>query len=149
MHCFIFKRQPKSYNSWKKESTGGLNYKSMIETSFTNYNGLHTMLVGDVYGAVYYFYKKDTGTDADNISKPIWDCLTKFLFDDDKQVKLRLAGCFDISKGDFSELDVTGLPGTLIVDLAEAIETEDFIVYVECGALKNSFYKFNIENNGN
>lgn len=44
-----------------------------------------------VYGIVYYFRKEEVGFDADNISKPLWDALESICYDNDKQIRLRLA----------------------------------------------------------
>jgi len=103
-----------------------------------------------LYGIVYYFYKKNTGTDADNISKPLWDCLTGFLYSDDKQIKLRVAGCYDLSsssQNQLTDLDVTGLPDDIRDELLEALSvgTAPYVVYVECGAFRNDMIRFNLE----
>jgi len=97
----------------------------------------------DLYGIVYYFRKKDTGTDADNISKPIWDCLNGFLFNDDKQVKLRTSGIIDISQ-EFNIIDFSNLREEIVAEIAEAVDTKDHFVYIECGLLYKSMFKFKI-----
>ncbi|MFN8298325.1 MAG: RusA family crossover junction endodeoxyribonuclease [Chitinophagales bacterium] len=143
MHNFILKSRPLSYNSCR--GTKKLNYKSAIEASFLSYNTTHTLLSDDLYATIYYFFNKNLDLDTDNISKPLWDCLNGFLFNDDQQIKIRIAGSFDLTKGDYSVIDLTGLQGKLILDLLDAFENEDHIVYVECGKFKPSMYKFNIE----
>jgi len=150
MHSFILKRQPKSYNSWRG-ATGikKANYKTAIENSFKHFYPTHTTLTEDLYGTMYYFFKKDLESDADNLSKPLWDCLTGFLFTDDRQVKLRIVGSFDISKNDFNVLNFTGISGEVITELLDAFDTEDHIVYIECGHLNHSMFKFNLESSGN
>lgn len=145
IQSFIIKRQPKSYNSWKKNSTKGRNYISDIRNSFSQFNPKFHKRTELLYGIAYYFHNKTTGTDADNISKPIWDGLTNFLFDDDKQIKLRVAGCFDLKQNDFGVLDVSGVSGKVVAELMDAIDSEDHIIYVECGSLENKLFKFNIE----
>jgi len=144
-HSFILKKQPKSHNKWKPNTKYGQGYKDYIIEMFDLIHGRAIKKEGDLYGIAYYFYKKNVGLDADNISKPIWDCLTNYLYSDDKQVKIRLAGCFDLSKNDFDVLNVTGVSGIVVAELVEAIEKEDHIVYVECGHLSNNHFKFNIE----
>ena len=94
-------------------------------------------------------YKKDLDLDADNLSKPIWDGLVNFLYSDDSQIKLRIAGSFDISKTDFNILDMSGLSGNILTELFDAFDTEDHILYIECGDFHHSMIKFNILNNGN
>ncbi|MCF8416945.1 MAG: RusA family crossover junction endodeoxyribonuclease [Crocinitomicaceae bacterium] len=148
-HSFVFRGQPKSYNSWKKNNLKGQAYIQLIRNSLEKFCHPVEMQTGDLYGIAYYFFNKPTGTDADNISKPIWDSLTEFLFVDDKQVKYRIAGSFDLSQNDFDLIDVTGIPGEVVVELVEAVQNEDHVVYVECGEMNNAFFKFNLEQNGN
>lgn len=145
INSFIIKRQPKSYNSWKKSSIKGQNYIKEIRNSLKTFNPNFTKKTELLYGIAYYFHSKKTGTDADNISKPIWDGLTDFLFIDDKQVKLRIAGCFDLNQNDFGVLDVSGVSGKVVAELIESIGTEEHIIYVECGSLNDKLFKFNLE----
>lgn len=149
MNSFIIKRQPLTSNSWKNASeTKKNNYKNLIQKSFRKFNK-DKKLKNELYGTVYHFYNKNLKIDADNLSKPLWDCLTGFLYDDDGQIKIRIAGSFDLSKNDFNILNFSGLSGEIITELLEAFETEDHIVYVECGLLDYSNFRFNIEANGN
>lgn len=146
MHSFILKRQPPSYNGWRKAPPAKkARYKADIETSFMQFNPAHITLTAELYGTLYYFFKKDRDSDADNLSKPLWDCLTGFLFNDDNQVKIRTSGTFDLSRNDFNVLDFSGLAGEVVTELLDAFDTEDHIVYVECGLLNNSMFKFNLE----
>lgn len=143
MHNFILKTRPLSYNSCK-----GLKktiYKTVIESSLLNYNGKLAPLDGDLYAIIYYFYNKALDLDTDNLSKPVWDCLGGLLFNDDQQIKIRIAGSFDLTKGDYNVIDFSGLQGEFIVDLLDAFNNEEHIVYVECGKFKPYLYKFNIE----
>lgn len=151
MKNFILKRQPKAYQGSKtfKTPQSRANFISDLENAIRQHNSLDNLLKEDLYAIVYYFQKRKTGTDADNISKPIWDCLKGILFEDDKQIKLRTAGIIDISKGDLNIVDFSSVGGKITVDLLEAMETNDHIVYIECGSLNNSLYKFNMEANGN
>lgn len=149
MNSFIIKRQPYTFNSWKGASTAKKNsYKSIIRNAFRLFN-TDIILTEELYGTVYHFFNKNVNIDADNLSKPLWDCLTGFLFNDDGQVKIRIAGSFDLSKNDFNVLNFSGLSGEIITELLEAFDTEDHIVYIECGLLNYSMFKFNIESNGN
>jgi hypothetical protein len=143
MHNFILKSRPLSYNSCRGAKK--VNYKSALETSFSNYNPTHNLLTGELYATLYYFFNKNLDLDTDNLSKPVWDCMCGFLFTDDQQIKIRTAGSFDLTNGDYSVIDFTGLQGDLINDLLDAFDNEEHIVYVECGKFKPSMYKFNIE----
>jgi hypothetical protein len=125
-------------------STKGQDYMTAIRSSFSSFNPSFVKRSEELYGIAYYFHTRNSGTDADNISKPIWDCLTNFLFEDDRQIKLRLAGCFDLSNKDFDILDVSGVPGNVIAELVDAVANEEHIIYVECGTLRDNMYKFNL-----
>ena len=140
---FILKGRPLSYNSCKGNKRDI--YKIALVTSFTNYNPTHTIFTENLYANIYYFFNKDLELDADNLSKPVWDCLNGFLYNDDEQIKIRTAGSFNLTNGDYSVLDFSGLKGQLIIDLLEAFESEEHIVYIECGQFKPSMLKFNIE----
>jgi hypothetical protein len=149
MHNFILKRQPKSYNGWLKASTAKKkSYQEAIRGAFQHFYPNHSTLERDLYGVLYYFFKKDSNSDADNLSKPFWDCLSGFLFHDDRQLKLRTVGSFDLTKNDFNILDFSGLEGKIITALLEAFDTEDHIVYIECGAIDYSMFKFNFNKSG-
>ena len=83
MLSFIIKRQPKAYQGSKtfKSKISKTNYENDLEISLKKYNPTDSPYSNqDLYGLVYYFFKKNTGIDADNISKPIWDCLKGRLF---------------------------------------------------------------------
>ncbi|WP_308132008.1 RusA family crossover junction endodeoxyribonuclease [uncultured Flavobacterium sp.] len=149
MHCFIFKRQPKSYNSGFKSDLSKQLYTDALILALNQFNTISSPFEEDLYGIVYHFYKKNVGIDADNLSKPLWDLLKGIMFKDDKQIKLRIAGSIDISSGDFSVFDFSNLKGEVTAELIEAFDTQDHFLYVECGKLKNGMFKFNIEDYGN
>lgn len=150
MYSFIYKNKPISHNKFRKNNEAyRAKYETAIQTAFRSFHPTHPILKGELYGIVYYFYKKPQTIDADNLSKPIWDSLSKFLFSDDNQVKLRTAGTFNLSESDLSVIDMTGVKGEVFVELLDALGSDEHIVYIECGTLDNSMFKFNIEKNGN
>jgi hypothetical protein len=104
-------------------------------------------LSGDLYGAVYYFFKEDKKNDADNLSKPIWDCLNNVVYKDDKQIKLRIAGVFDLNKNDLNQINFSKIPRKVIRQFLDSIENHDHFFYVECGLMNFNLYQFNIESN--
>ena len=148
---FVIRRQPKAYQGNKtfKSEAAKNNYISELKKSLNQFNTLDFIMEDDLYGVVYYFQKKITGTDADNISKPIWDCLKNILYKDDKQIKLRIAGIIDISKGDLNIFDFTNIRSEIMYELLDAFDQADHFIYVECGKLDSSMYKFNIGYNEN
>ncbi|MDR1958666.1 MAG: RusA family crossover junction endodeoxyribonuclease [Planctomycetaceae bacterium] len=153
MYNFIVKKKAKSFNSYRSPNKGNIpekdSYAWHIHRALELFWPDFALLNSDLYGIVYYFYKKNSGIDADNISKPVWDSLTGKLYANDNQVKMRVAGTFDISRPSPTLLDFSNLKENMVVQLLSAIEEEDHIIYIECGHLSYSLYKFGIENNGN
>lgn len=151
MKSFIFRKQPKAYQGSKtfKSSSAKATYINELAKSLLPDDVLlEPYTEGDLYGVVYYFTKKYTGTDADNISKPIWDCLKGILYSDDKQIKLRRAGIFNFSENDFNVIDFSGIDEQVFGVLLDAFGTDDHFVYVECGRLDFNMFQFNIEQHG-
>lgn len=151
MKNFIFKRQPKAYQGSRtfKSKTAKEIYINELKESIRHFNTIDNIMTEDLYAVVYYFHKIKTGTDADNISKPIWDCLKGILFNDDKQIKLRTAGLVDISKEGLKVIDFSDVSGEITAEIIEAFDTTDHFTYIECGLLNKSMYKFNLEKYGN
>ena len=149
MLCGLVLRRPRAYgSSYKKNDSKGQTYRQHIQEAFTRRYEHLAELTGDLYGIVYCFYPTYNETidaDADNISKPVWDCLTGFLYHDDAQVKLRIAGCYDLSKNQLTDLDVTNLPDDIRDDLLNAIDQKQPVMYLECGVFKADMIRFNLE----
>lgn len=142
LNCIVI-RKPLSANNTKKRA----DYKISIESAFNQFHDTVTPFSGKLYGVVYYFYnkaQKGQRIDADNLSKPIWDCLNSFMYDDDIQVKLRISGSIDLREDDFGELDISELSTEIYEALIEAIDNEEHILYIECGELQQSMFKFNL-----
>lgn len=142
MYNFILKTQPRSYNGWHQLAPAGVRYAEVVQRGFSRYNRKFSLLQDDLYGIIYYFCKKNTGIDADNISKPIWDVLRRIAYNDDKQVKLRFAGVFDLNTQNVNELDISKLSNKMATDLVAAITDNkcEHILYIEIGILNNSLY---------
>ena len=151
MYSFVIKAKPKSYNSWGSASVAKKNtYKHLLEESFKDAYPAHILLEVDLYGLVYHFFRTDVGIDADNLSKPIWDCLRGILFDDDKRIKLRIAGSFSVADGDyFTIFNSSGLSGEIIASLIESIDSEEHVLYVECGKFTADMIQLNLELDAN
>lgn len=146
MYNFVVKVRPKSYNSWKGGSaTSKANYKRHLEEAFKEKYQVEGCQEGDLYGLVYHFYQSQTDfIDADNLSKPIWDCLQGVLFFDDRQVKMRIAGSFDLENSDLAVIDFSGLSEHTAAALLKAFETEEHVLYVECGAFTVNMIRLNL-----
>ena len=144
MYSFIVNSQPKSYNSQKTQK-----YKDLILAAFRNRFPDHVPIETKLYGLIYHFFRRDIGIDADNLSKPIWDCLRDVLYKDDKQIKMRTAGSFDVTANGLITLDFSGLPETIIDELFGAMETEEHVLYIECGDFSMDMIRLNLERYGN
>lgn len=145
MICFIVTRRPKSYNGWKKSDGKAQAFMQTLIASFAGSHPKHQRLSGDLYGAIYYFYKDDKDHDADNISKPVWDCLNSIVYDDDRQIRLRVAGVFDLNRNDIQQLNLSRIPDPIFNHFIDALDKHDHFFYVECGQLNTQHYKFNLE----
>lgn len=60
---------------------------------------------------------------------------------------MRVAGSFSLITNDFSVLDLSGLSQHVAEFLLKAIETEDHVIYVECGTFTVDIVRLNLEKN--
>ena len=142
MYNFVLKRIPLSYNNSGEPLRTP--YKNALKASLAKYNPSYSLLTDDLYAIIYYFYKVDLKKDTDNLSKPAWDCLNGILFNDDSQIKIRIAGSFNLTKKP-PTIDMAKFQKNLLDDLLDAFDNEDHIIYVECGKFEPAMFKFNIE----
>ncbi|HET7231756.1 MAG TPA: RusA family crossover junction endodeoxyribonuclease [Longimicrobium sp.] len=140
MYAFVAGTRPRSVQARKTEY-----YKSELARAFQHYVPNGERLEGELYGVVYYFHNVPTDTDADNISKPVWDTLEGLAFANDRNVRLRIAGMHDLSVAPLGTLDVSRVPAHLLTDLEHLAQTSDHILYVEVGPLHHSMYRFGHE----
>jgi Holliday junction resolvase RusA-like endonuclease len=146
---FLLMRKPHSYNSWKGTSQKGQNYKNALHQALHFYNSVVEISSQNVYVLVYYFYKEYLGIDADNISKPIVDCLQDVLYANDKQVEMRIAVASDLNISSFKQIDFSRFSPQIASDLVQAFEDSLHILYIECGNYDESMLQFNLENYAN
>lgn len=121
-------------------------------------------LDGWLYGIVIWFvrgYRPGNDPDADNISKGVWDMLSALkqsdapsrqrlgASNDDKQVRRRVAGIFDLApaEGDapsLEQLNLTDVPPDVVQrlrDMVAGIADCRSLTYIRFGALQGSMYK--------
>jgi len=137
MICFLCPYRPRSVN--KK---GTAKYQERIKEYLLKYHPEIVKFNNEkLYGIVYYFHKRKTELDADNLSKPIWDALESILYNDDKIIKLRYSGVYDINHNTI-KLDITKMPQNIYCDLLEYIDDVkcDDLLYIELGILNDSLY---------
>lgn len=142
MHAFLCEFTPRSVNAKQKVA-----YYSGLITAYRKYHGSESLVSGTLYGVVYYFHRVKTELDADNLSKPIWDALHRVAFDDDKQIRHRTSGIFDLNAEAIEVLDLSGFPDYLIEDFLKLIdENSNHILYIEFGTFDYDRFKFGLEN---
>jgi len=130
MYTFLSDSKPRSSNAGNSEK-----YNQRIQQAFRNYNAKAIQLEGNLYGVVYYFFIPDREgePDADNISKKIWDALNTIAYLDDKNIKLRIAGVFDLIS---ESIETLKIPQSALDDFLGMIdEGKEHILYVEIGSL--------------
>lgn len=109
-----------------------------------------------LYGIVYYVaqrYRPATDADADNVSKPVWDALEGVAYDDDKLVRLRIAGVIAPTSPSgvvsSDELDLFDVPGGIADEVAGYFSAgEAHILYVEVGLLRPAMFRFGFDTEG-
>ncbi len=140
MYAFLCNFRPRSVNAVYKTS-----YYNELKTSFQRYHGVAAPLTENLYGFVYYFYRANAQLDADNLSKPIWDALRDIAYADDRLIRFRSAGTFDLQNEGIDVLDISDIPDYLIDDFLRMIDTESHILYVEFGRLDYKLFRFQYE----
>ncbi|HEX6747593.1 MAG TPA: RusA family crossover junction endodeoxyribonuclease [Longimicrobium sp.] len=140
MYAFVASTRPRSVQAKKT-----LHYKNEIVRAFQRYVPAPAQLDGPLYGVVYYFHNVPSETDADNISKPVWDCLEGLAFENDRSIRLRIAGMHDLSLGGIEALDTRLVPEEVVPDLRELVEAADHVLYIEVGRLSESMFRFGLE----
>jgi hypothetical protein len=143
MYIFLSDSRPRSSNAGYSEG-----YNQRIQQAFRNYNPNATQLEGNLYGVVYYFFIPNKNKpDADNISKKIWDSLNTIAYLDDKSIRLRIAGVFDLIS---ESIETLKIPQSVLDDFLGMIdEGKEHILYVEIGSLDYSLFEFEYEINLN
>jgi hypothetical protein len=132
MISFLCAFRPRSVNAKRTAK-----FKEKIVSSFKDYYpNDHVYYKEALYGISYYFHKRKTDLDADNLSKPIWDALSSVVYEDDRIIKLRYSGIYDISDL-ITKFDFTKMPKNVYSDFLEYIEKYEHIVYIEFRKTQN------------
>ena len=137
---FLCPIRPRSINAKKVKSTE--KYKELVRDCLKRYYPNSPVQNDEkLYGIVYYFYKRKTDIDADNLSKPIWDALRTVLYNDDRIIKLRYAGLYDLNNA-VTKLDFTKMPKAVYMDFLNYTEDtkNEHLIYIELGNLNDNLY---------
>jgi len=144
MISFLCPYRPRSVNAEKTDK-----YKNKIKEYLLHYYpDISNFNNEKLYGIVYYFHKRKIELDADNLSKPVWDALEKILYNDDKIIKLRYSGVYDLNS-DITKLDITKMPKNVYCDFLEYIDNTQYehLLYIELGKLSDGLYIIGGETN--
>jgi Holliday junction resolvase RusA-like endonuclease len=141
MHAFLYtNRVPLTI-----KARGHLTYENDIKEVFRQYWPSVQMLEGDLYGIVYYFHRKPSQIDADNLCKPVFDALENELYVDDGLIKFVKTATFDLRAHNLEVLDLTTIPGNIFSDFLEELDKSDHILYIEIGDMNYEMFEFGRE----
>ncbi len=140
MDVFLCNLRPRSVRAKTPER-----YKAGIRGAFRLFCPEPTCGPGPLYASVYYFHRRLSDQDADNISKPILDALEGLAYEDDRIVRFRQAAMFSLDSDPLSDLNLSGVPEEMLGPLLEMLEREDHVLYVELGRLKFQQFRFGYE----
>ena len=109
---------PLSYNSKRKDV-----YQEKIRSAFLrkfkgNVPKFPTGI--ELYAKAFFFTSDGVNVDTDNISKPIWDALNGLLYDDDRNIVLRMASVIDVERRPIT-IDTTNIDGDVAAELIQGL----------------------------
>ena len=131
MYVFLSTIKPRSVRGGRSEAL-----KAGLGRAFAGARPGAVPLAGDLYSAVYYFHRAKTELDADNLSKPVLDALEGLAYENDRQVKVRYSGIYDLFRGGFGVLDLDRVPQPHLQHLQGLLTSrKNHVLYVEVGRL--------------
>ena len=102
-----------------------------------------------LHGKAIYIHKAKDSKDADNISKPLWDALNMYLYDDDNQIIHRQvvkAYLGDPDIYNLHEFDLTHVGSTefteLVYFILDSTNTDDRLIYIDISDYESKNVKF-------
>lgn len=139
IRAFVCSVRPRSVNAKTAER-----YKALIQKAYAKYCA-PCDLQPPQYGLVYYFHRRKTDLDADNISKPVWDALEGICYSDDSVLKHRRSGVIDLSSGGMEAIDLSRVPDPVAAQMLASLGSDEHVLYVELGVLRPKMFEFGIE----
>ena len=136
MHAvyMISLQKPKSYNSSNKRGY----MQGLRECASDQLDGQESLVHSNknLYSRIYYFHRRKSDIDADNLSKPILDSLKDIIIRDDSQIIWRSAVKIDLS--DSVSISNEEIPEKWYTNLIEVIGDEDIenILFIEIGEIE-------------
>ncbi|MEW6273904.1 MAG: RusA family crossover junction endodeoxyribonuclease [Bacillota bacterium] len=122
----IFPMKPKSLNAGRRQLK---KYRERIIEYVSNHSFSRFDKSQKIACTIYYFHRKKTEIDADNMGKPLLDALKGVFFEDDSQVIWRLA--VRINALEDYVIENKGMDLDKFDELFDFISTRDHVVYVE------------------
>lgn len=105
-------------------------------------------LINDEYlqAKVFYIHRVPDYKDADNISKPLWDCLNKHAYEDDKQIKYIETLKVDLDRDDLIEFNTENMDNIdyakLLYFIIDDTNTLDRILYINVSDYESKNVRF-------
>lgn len=105
-------------------------------------------LIDDEYlqAKVFYIHRVPDYKDADNISKPLWDCLNNHAYKDDKQIKYIETLKINVTTTDIFELDTTTIEDgdyqKLLDFIFDITSTKERMLYVDVSEYQSKNVRF-------
>jgi hypothetical protein len=130
---------PLSYNSKRKDV-----YQEKIRSAFLrkfkgNVPKFPTGI--ELYAKAFFFTSDGVNVDTDNISKPIWDALNGLLYDDDRNIVLRMASVIDVKRRPIT-IDTTNIDGDVAAELIQGLAEKNVkCLYLECSKFHDTMVK--------
>lgn len=140
VYVFLSNLRPRSVRA----KTPG-HYKEGLRNSFRLFCPEPSRGHGPLYAVIYYFHRRASEQDADNISKPVLDALEGLAYEDDRIVRYRQAAMFDLRTDPISTLDMSNVPRPVLEPFLRMLSTEDHVLYVELGRLSYAQIRFGYE----
>ena len=129
---------PLSYNS-KNPKNKEAYFKKIRSAFLRKYKGNVPKFPAneELYARVYFFTSDGVNVDSDNISKPIWDAVSKLVYEDDRKIVMRTASVIDVNLHPFNIIDTSTIDGAVAADLMQGLAERDVkCLYIECGKFK-------------
>jgi Holliday junction resolvase RusA-like endonuclease len=127
-------QKPKSYNSSNKRGY----MERLKKDALVQLDGQESLVHSKkkLYSRIYYFHRRKSDIDADNLSKPILDSFKDIVIRDDSQIVWRSAVKIDLS--DSFTISNEEIPERWYSGLIEAIgdETKENILFIEIGEIE-------------
>lgn len=142
MFQLFVKTKPVSQNNRRRKIP---DYQFRLNTALQGKYGIPLIPFGvdqSLYGIVYLFANYPTRMDSDNLSKPLWDALQGILYQDDVNIRLRVAGIITRDEYDNYPID-PDWDAQFILEIENFFGSEDKeMIFIQIDDIDVNYYKF-------